>query len=75
VKRTPWEGSLVTESWICTNTPSRRDDGPMCGRPAEYEIDFGWDDGCVALACAEHAAMARANFTVRQIKSVRGAGE
>jgi hypothetical protein len=43
--------------------------GPICGQPADYEIDFGWKNGDLAAACAEHAALARREFTVRQIRS------
>jgi hypothetical protein len=39
--------------------------GPICGQPADYEIDFGWKNGDLAAACAEHAALARREFTVK----------
>lgn len=43
--------------------------GPICGHPTDYEINFGWEDGDLAAACAEHAAQARRKFTVKQIRS------
>jgi hypothetical protein len=71
VKRQPWEGDHFVIEWICTFVPTRQNDAPPCGRPAEYEIDFGWEDGYQSLACAEHAVLARSEYTVKTIRSVQ----
>jgi hypothetical protein len=66
----PWQGSTLVDQWICTFTPERREDAPLCGRPAEYEISFGWEDGTTSLACAEHTALARQRYHVEWVRSV-----
>jgi hypothetical protein len=62
---TPRRGETLSHT-LCGYEPEM--DGVICGRVAVYEIDFG--DGERSLACAEHAALARAEFDIKAMWSL-----
>ncbi len=71
MKSIAWKGNHFVEDWICTYTPTQDNNGPLCGKPAVYSLEFaGWPEHERSLACAEHTQWARMNLAVRRVHTV-----